>query len=74
MMNARVGKSIGEHAFVKGPLPEAAKPRFDRLCRQYRQTYGLHYGQTMAACLLVGIRTLEHDGAIPHSILAAVRS
>lgn len=59
---------------VKGPIPNSVRYRLDVVCQNYRKTLDLHAGQTVAACLLVGLQTIERQGSIPANVLAAVRS
>ncbi len=62
-----------ETTWLRGPFPMAEKQRLDRFCLEMRLRHGMHYGETVAACLLVGLRSLQSSGNVPYNVLATVR-
>lgn len=64
---------MSEPVWLRGPFPMAEKQRLDRFCLDMRLRHGMHYGETVAACLLVGLQSLQLTGNVPYSVLARVR-
>lgn len=64
---------MSELIFLRGPFPSDSKNQLDRFCLEMRLRHGMHYGETVAACLLVGLRSLQSSGNVPYNVLATVR-
>lgn len=62
-----------ELSWVKLPIPQSAKADLENLCERMRAERGLHYGQTSACLLLIGLNAVRRSDSISPSILSAVR-
>lgn len=60
-------------ATVRCLVPTAIKNQLEAVCAEQRQRNGLHYAQTMAACLVIGVRAVSRSGAISYLVLEQVR-
>ena len=51
---------------------DAMKKAIDQLCEQQRKTQGAHYAETVAALVLIGLKTVRKSGRIYPSVLREV--
>lgn len=65
---------MNEPCWIKAPIPFSVKSDLDRICADARRREGLHYGETAACLLLIGLREVRRAGGLPswvHSVIGA---
>lgn len=62
----------GEMATVRCLVPLAVKRQLEDICTAQRKKQGLHFQQTMAACLVIGLRAVSQSGQISYLVLEQV--
>ncbi len=65
---------MDERCLIKVPIPFSVKSDLDRICAGVRRREGLHYGETAACLLVIGLREVRRAGGLPswvHSVIGA---